>query len=119
MHTVPVFPKRVYLFHNPEFTRRLLLQSSESLLDLLIQLVEFACDILLALCVGRFELHLRKLKGDISGAVSDLRGMSAICPFLHILFETDWKEHKKRKEKGMGRNGREEESRGEKEGVEE
>jgi hypothetical protein len=51
----------------------LLLQTPEGLLDLLVQLIELARDILLALCIGRFELHLRELERDIACRIPDLR----------------------------------------------
>lgn len=50
----------------------LLLHSTESLADLIVQLVKLPLDVLLGLSVGRLELHLGELVHDIAAGVADL-----------------------------------------------
>lgn len=56
----------------PCFLVALLLQSSERLGHLVVELVKLAADVPLALSVGRLEFHLRQLVHDVGGCVSDL-----------------------------------------------
>lgn len=66
--------------HAPRSTPppRSLLHTTERLPNLIVQLVKLALDILLALGVGRLELHLRQLEDDIGRRVADLHKRSSI-----------------------------------------
>lgn len=64
--------------------RCLLVDTSESLFNLLGQSVQVALDLLLVGCVGVFKLHLRELKHDVGGGVSDL-GLLAWPPCMFRL----------------------------------
>jgi hypothetical protein len=58
--------------HAPPPPPRSLLHTTESLPNLIVQLVKLALDVLLALGVGRLKLHLRQLEDDIGCRVADL-----------------------------------------------
>lgn len=58
--------------HFLEITKTLLIQTSERFLNLLVQLLEFTRDVLLALGVRRLKLHLRQFVRLIRGSIADL-----------------------------------------------
>lgn len=64
----------------------LLLQAPERLLDLLIQLLKLARNILLALRVGRLELHLRQLERAVACCVTDL--LRQLLPILDCVLDS-------------------------------
>lgn len=68
-----------YPYHNPslaQISSSLLVDTSESLFNLLGQSIQVTLDLLLVRRVWVFEFHLRELENDIGSCVSDLKLIS-------------------------------------------